>query len=62
MYDFFFLDRKGNIIPYNLKKKELMEAVRLRQSQVAEYMKSNKLKFDRRNDLIRIIAFYNALL
>lgn len=62
VYDYFFLDRQGNITPYNLKRKELMEAVSKRQSKVSEYIKSNRLKHDRRNDLVRIIAFYNALL
>ena len=62
VYDYYFLDRQGNITPYNLKRKELMEAVSKRQSQVSEYIKKNRLKVDRRNDLVRIIAFYNALL
>ena len=62
VYDYFFLDREGNITPYNLKKKELMQVVSKRQSQVADYIKQNRLKFDRRNDIIRILAFYNALI
>lgn len=62
VYDYFFLDRQGNITPYNMKKKELMSVVSKRQSQVNEYIKQNRLKFDRRNDIIRIIAFYNALI
>lgn len=62
VYDYFFLDRKGNITQYNMKKKELMAAVSKRQSEVTDYMRQTKLRPDRRNDLIRIIAFYNALL
>jgi len=62
VYDFFFLDRSGNITPYNMKKKELMTAVAKRQSEVTEYIRTSKLRYDRRNDLIRIVAFYNALL
>lgn len=62
VYDYYFLDREGNITPYNFKKKELLQAVRKRQSQVMEFIKKNRLKFDRRTDLVRIIAFYNALL
>lgn len=61
-YDYYFLDRKGNISPFTMKKKDLMNTLSQRQSQVTEYIKANRLKFDRRNDLIRIIAFYNALL
>jgi hypothetical protein len=62
VYDYYFLDRKGNITPYTMKKRDLMNMLAKRQSQVTEYIKANKLKYDRRNDLIRIIAFYNALL
>jgi hypothetical protein len=62
VYDYYFLDRQGNITPYNLKKKELLQVVVKRQSQVSEFIKKNRLKFDRRNDIVRIIAFYNALI
>jgi hypothetical protein len=62
VYDYFFLDRKGTITKYTLKKKDLFTAVAKRQSQVVDYMKANRMHHDRRNDLVRIIAFYNALL
>ena len=39
-----------------------MQAVAQRQTQVSDYIKKNRLKFDRRTDIIRIIAFYNALI
>lgn len=62
VYDYYFLDRQGNITPYNFKKKDLLEVLVKRESQVIEFIKKNRLKFDRRTDLVRIIAFYNALL
>jgi hypothetical protein len=62
VYDFFFLDKNGNITKYTMKKKDLLRAVANRESQVNEFMKANKLHHDRRNDLVRVIAFYNALL
>jgi hypothetical protein len=61
-YDYFFLDRAGNITKYTLKKKDLYSAVSKRQNQVIEYMKANRLHHDKRNDLVRVIAFYNALI
>ena len=61
-YDYFFLDRTGNITKYTLKKKDLYSALSKRQNQVIEYMKANRLHHDRRNDLVRVIAFYNALI
>jgi len=61
-YDYYFLDREGNIIKYTLKKKDLYSVVAKRQNQVIEYMKANRFHHDRRNDLVRVIAFYNALI
>lgn len=61
-YDYYFLDREGNIIKFTLKKKDLYSAVAKRQNQVIEYMQANRLHHDRRNDLVRVIAFYNALI
>jgi hypothetical protein len=61
-YDYFFLDRRGNITKYTMKKKDLYEVLAKRRSQIDEYIKANRLHHDRRNDLVRIISFYNALL
>jgi len=62
VYDYFFLDKNGNITKYTQKKKDLLTALAKRKNQVVEYMKANRLRHDKRNDLVRIIAFYNALL
>lgn len=62
IYEYFFLDSEGNITRYTNKKKDLLAVLSARQSQVSEYIRANRLNFDDRNDLIRIIAFYNALL
>ena len=62
IYEYYFLDKNGNITKYTQKKKDLMNVLAIRKNQVTEYIKSNRLHHDKRNDLIRIIAFYNALL
>ena len=62
IYDYYFLDKNGNITKYTQKKKDLMIVLASQRSQVTEYMKSNRLHHDKRNDLIRIFAFYNALI
>ena len=61
-YDYFFLDRDGNISKYSMKKKDLYDVLYKRQNQVIEFMKANRLHHDNRNDLVRVIAFYNALI
>lgn len=62
IYEYYFLDKNGNITKYSQKKKDLLNVLASRRSQVTEYMKSNRMHHDKRNDLVRIIAFYNALL
>jgi hypothetical protein len=61
-YDFYFLDQKGNFKKYNLKKPELYEIMSRKEPQIKNYIKKNKLKTDSRRDLVRITAYYNALL
>ena len=62
IYDYFFLAKQGEITKYTMKKKDLYHALNKRQKQVTEFMKMNKLHHDRRNDLVRVVAFYNALI
>jgi hypothetical protein len=61
-YEFYFLDQKGNFVKYNLKKPELFELMSRKEPQIKSYIKKNKLKTDSRRDLVRITAYYNALL
>jgi hypothetical protein len=61
-FQFYFLDKTGNIDRYTMKKGDLLSHMKKKSSQVKQYMKKNNLKHDRKNDLFRIIAYYNALL
>jgi hypothetical protein len=61
-YEYFFLDRKGNFVKYNLKKAELLNIMDAREPQIKQYIKKNRLKVDSRRDLIRIVTYYNSLL
>ena len=61
-YKYYFLDEKSGIRDYNLKKNELMTFFKSRQQQVKQYIKKNNLKHDRMRDLVRVTAYYNALL
>lgn len=61
-YDFYFLDQKGNFAKYDLKKPQLFELMSRKEPQIKSYIKKNKLKTDSRRDLVRITAYYNALL
>jgi hypothetical protein len=61
MYEYYFLTEKGKIVQYQMKKRELLDIMKKRSSEVKQYMKKNKLRYDRRADLVRITAFYNSL-
>lgn len=61
-YRFYFLDERGKIIEYNMKKGELLQFFRKKQQEIKQYIKKNNLKHDRMRDLVRITAYYNALL
>ena len=61
-YKYYFLDEQGGIRDYNMKKSELYGFFRKHQQQVKQYIKKNNLKHDRMRDLVRVTAYYNALL
>jgi len=61
-YEYYFLDEDGRFTKFNNKKFELYEAMKRREPQIKQYIKKNRLKIDSRRDLVRIVAYYNALL
>ncbi len=62
VYTYYFLDDKGIITKYSLKKKDLLKILAKRADKVDEYMRVNNLRADKRYDLSRIIAFYNGII
>lgn len=61
-FDYYFLDQQGEIEKYSSKKNDLFQILKKKEEEVRKFMKKNNLKYDRREDLVRIIAYYNALL
>ena len=61
-YKYFFVTEKGKMIPYYLKKKDILEIMQKKGPQIKQFIKTNNLKHDRRGDLVRITAYYNSLL
>lgn len=60
-YKFFILDEKGNIQEFTGTKHDLLKMMGKKSEEVEKYMKSNRLKFDDRYDLAKIVAYYNSL-
>jgi hypothetical protein len=61
VYRFFFVDTKGNITRYNMKKKELLSIFVRKEKQIKQFIQRNKLDTDNIRDLIRITSYYNSL-
>ena len=62
VYTYYFLNSKGKITKYSLKKRDLLKVLSSRADKIEEYMRVNNLKADKLYDLSRIIAFYNAII
>ncbi len=61
-YQYYFVDENSEIQNYNLKKSELYSFFKKHQKEVKKYIKKNNLKHNRMRDLVRLTAYYNALL
>ena len=62
LYSYYFLDSNGRITEYSAKKKDLLRALSKKANKIEEYMKVNHLKADKRNDIVRILSFYNDII
>jgi hypothetical protein len=58
---YYLLKENGNIIDFNPRRSDWLELMGNRLDDVRDYAKENKLDFDRKYDLKRIIDYYNSL-
>jgi len=61
-YEFFFLTSKGEITLFTQKRKDLLDIMKDRYTQMKKYIKTYGLKTDDKGDLARITAYYNTLI
>lgn len=61
-YEYYFLSPDGEIARYSQKKDELYQIMAQHQAEMRQFIKTNRLKHDRRSDLVRITAYYNELM
>lgn len=61
-FEYFFLNKQGEMIPYSQKKDDLYTILTKNKNDVERYVKENRLKYDRHRDLVRITAYYNSLI
>lgn len=60
-YKYFFLQEDGTIEAFEGNKNDLMKMMGNKSETVEKYMKENRLKFEEKYDLARIVAYYNSL-
>ncbi len=58
---FFFLQENGDVVAFTGNKNDLLDLMQRKSKDVEKYMKVNRLKFDEKYDLAKIVAYYNSL-
>ncbi|HCR54422.1 MAG TPA: hypothetical protein DIW27_08405 [Cytophagales bacterium] len=61
IYKYFLLKEDGNIVQFSGKRSDWLDLMNKRKDEVQKYAKANRLDFDDKYDLSRIIAYYNSL-
>jgi hypothetical protein len=60
VYKYFLLEDDGNIVEYTGKKSDWLDLMDKRSDDVQRYAKTNKLSFDDKNELVKILTYYNS--
>jgi hypothetical protein len=60
VYKYYLLNENGEITEFQGKKNDWIYAMGNYGSEVQKYVKSNKLDFDEKKDLTRIVEYYNS--
>jgi hypothetical protein len=61
VHKYFVLDERGNIRQVGASRSDWLNAMGNYAEEVQKYAKANRLDFDEKYDLARIIAYYNSL-
>ena len=61
VYSYYFLNEKGQIIPFYGKKNEIESIMQPYYSEIKKFIKANRLRFENRSDLSKIVSHYNKL-
>ncbi len=61
-YKMFFLDHKGNLTEYGGRKKDLYYVLNESQGELKKFVKTNRLKIDKLEDVAKLVAHYNTLI
>lgn len=62
VFRYYFLDNRGNIIRFHNNKKKLLQIFKRKESEIKQYTKRNRLRFDNKSDMIQLTEYYNSLI
>ena len=61
VYKYFLLKENGDIVPFVGKRNDWLDLMNDRRDEVQKFARDNRLDFDEKYQLKRIIAYYNSL-
>jgi len=61
VYKYFFLEETGDIVEFQGGKNDLLNLMGNKSDDVEKYIRTNRLKFEEKSDLAKIVAYYNSL-
>ena len=61
VYKYFMLQENGDITEYTGKKNDWLDFMGNNAKPVEKYAKTNRLSFDDKYDLVKIVSYYNSL-
>jgi hypothetical protein len=61
VYKYFLLEENGEIREFNEKKNDWLQLMGNKGEEVQKYAKTNRLSFDDKDELSKIVAYYNSL-
>ncbi len=61
VHKYFLLREDGKIVQVKGNKNEFIDLMGSRDKEVREYMKANRLGLERKNEITRVINYYNSL-
>ena len=57
----YYLEERGTVVELPMKKKDLLSIFSDKENELEEYMKKEKIRLKKEEDLIRLVARYNAI-
>ena len=61
-YRYYFLNDTGKITRFQGNKRQLFQILKNRETEVKQFIKRNRIKYDDKSDMIHLVDYYNTLI